>query len=339
MITVSVCMIVKNEEKNLRRCLDCLKDFADEIIIADTGSIDRTKEIARKYTDKIYDFEWIDDFAAARNFVFSKATMDYIYSADADEMLDKANIYKLMQLKQVLLDEIDIVQMNYTNQLEYGTTYNYDKEPRPKLFKRVRSFMWQDPVHETIRTSPIVYDSDIDIIHKPHERHSKRDFATIQKVISKGGRLSANLTTMYAKELFISGDDDDFNTAHDYFKEIADGQDATVDEINQAAAILVHCALINNNLKEMFTYSLKNMVTSPCAEICNDIGEFYMKEGDYSEAYIWFYNAIYEASAILSLNHSRIIPLKNIVKCCEKLGDVIKAKEFLEKLEEINKER
>ena len=73
MITISLCMIVKNEEKLLARCLDSVAGLMDEIIIVDTGSTDRTKEIAARYTDKIYDFEWVQDFSAARNFAFSKA--------------------------------------------------------------------------------------------------------------------------------------------------------------------------------------------------------------------------------------------------------------------------
>lgn len=59
-------MIVKNEERVLARCLESVRECMDEIIIVDTGSSDATKEIAARYTDKIYDFEWIDDFAAAR---------------------------------------------------------------------------------------------------------------------------------------------------------------------------------------------------------------------------------------------------------------------------------
>ena len=111
MITVSLCMIVKNEEQILQRCLDSLAGLMDEIIIVDTGSTDATKEIAAKYTDKVYDFVWIDDFSAARNFAFSKAGMEYIYSADADEMLDEKNRAAFLQLKQTLLPEIEIVQM------------------------------------------------------------------------------------------------------------------------------------------------------------------------------------------------------------------------------------
>ena len=91
MIEISLCMIVKNEENVLARCLDSIADLMDEIIIVDTGSTDASKEIAGRYTDKIYDFEWVQDFSAARNFAFSKATKDYIYSADADEVLDEEN--------------------------------------------------------------------------------------------------------------------------------------------------------------------------------------------------------------------------------------------------------
>ena len=73
MIRISACLIVKNEEAVLERCLDSIRDLVEEIIIVDTGSTDRTKEIAANYTEKVYDFAWVDDFAAARNFAFSKS--------------------------------------------------------------------------------------------------------------------------------------------------------------------------------------------------------------------------------------------------------------------------
>ncbi len=129
-------MIVKNEERILGRCLDSLNGLADEIIIVDTGSTDATKRIAAGYTDRIYDFAWTGDFSEARNFAFSKAKMEYIYSADADEELDEENRAAFLRMKEVLLPEIEIVQMYYVNQLANGTIYNYDKELRPKLFKR-----------------------------------------------------------------------------------------------------------------------------------------------------------------------------------------------------------
>ncbi|MDE5679937.1 MAG: glycosyltransferase family 2 protein, partial [Lachnospiraceae bacterium] len=128
MITISLCMIVKNEEKLLPRCLDTVADLVEELIIVDTGSTDKTMQLAAAYPNvKLYEFQWIGDFAAARNFAFSKATQEYIYSADADEVLDETNRERFRILKETLLPEVEIVQMKYGNQLQFGTVYNYDE--------------------------------------------------------------------------------------------------------------------------------------------------------------------------------------------------------------------
>ena len=176
MISISMCMIAKNEEAVLKRCLDSYSGLFDEIIIVDTGSTDNTKNIAAGYTDKIYDFEWTGDFSEARNFAFSKASCDYIFSADADEVLDDYNRNLFMRLKSVLLPEIDIVQMKYVN-CSHNTVYNSKKELRPKLYKRLRTFTWISPIHETVRLQPVIFDSDIEILHMPQSSHSKRAFS------------------------------------------------------------------------------------------------------------------------------------------------------------------
>lgn len=100
MATISLCMIVKNESAVLARCLDSIADLMDEIIIVDTGSTDNTKEIAAQYTSRIYDFKWTSDFSAARNFSFSKATMEYIYTADADEFstTQTASVFSVLKM-------------------------------------------------------------------------------------------------------------------------------------------------------------------------------------------------------------------------------------------------
>ncbi|UYZ34249.1 glycosyltransferase [Clostridium beijerinckii] len=84
---LSLCMIVKNEEEYLEKCLLSAKNIVDEIVIVDTGSTDGTKEIAYKFTSKVYDFEWCNDFSKARNFSISKAINDYILILDADEVI------------------------------------------------------------------------------------------------------------------------------------------------------------------------------------------------------------------------------------------------------------
>ena len=95
---ISLCMIVKNEENVIDRCLNCVKDVVDEMIIVDTGSTDNTIAKAESLGAKIYNFQWIDDFAEARNFSFSKATKDYILWLDADDVLEEDDIVILKEL-------------------------------------------------------------------------------------------------------------------------------------------------------------------------------------------------------------------------------------------------
>ena len=155
MVTISLCMIVKNEESCLEKCLKSLEGIVDEMIVVDTGSTDRTKDIAKECGAKVLDFAWTGDFSDARNFAFAQANCDYIYSADADEELDEDNRQRFMELKADLSElDIDIVQMYYCNQLKYRTVYNFDRELRPKLFKRVRHFVWEDPIHEQVILHP-----------------------------------------------------------------------------------------------------------------------------------------------------------------------------------------
>lgn len=92
-------MIVKDEHDVLARCLVGARRFADEIVVVDTGSSDDTAEIAKKFTDKVYSFGWCDDFSAARNFSFSKATCDLVMWLDADDVVEEEDANKIVALK------------------------------------------------------------------------------------------------------------------------------------------------------------------------------------------------------------------------------------------------
>lgn len=304
MIEISLCMIVKNEEKVLARCLDSIADLMDEIIIVDTGSTDRTKKIAERYTDKIYDFEWIDDFSAARNFSFAKATKDYIYVADADEVIDEENRRKFRDLKQVLLPEIEIVQMKYCNQLSNGTAYNFDEEYRPKLYKRLREFTWIEPVHEMVRLDPVVYDSEIDIRHMPETIHSGRDFRVFQKQIRNGQRLSKRLHHMYAMELYISGTDEDILEAEQFFTDSAADPSRSLDEVKEAACVVTRAARLRGDSHVILKMCLKDMLSEGSSEMCYELGEYFFAKKDYQEAALWYYNAMNETQSILNIHTS-----------------------------------
>lgn len=108
---ISLCMIVKNEEECLPRCLDSVKDVVDEIIIVDTGSTDSTKEIARHYGAKLFDFEWINDFSSARNFSLDQASGEWILVLDADEELEPTTAKKLRQIARETDADAFIIQI------------------------------------------------------------------------------------------------------------------------------------------------------------------------------------------------------------------------------------
>ena len=322
MITISICMIVKDEEAVLGRCLDSLTGLADEIIIVDTGSLDATKQVAARYTDKIYDFPWIDDFAAARNESFSKATMDYIYVADADEVIDEENRKCFLALKQTLLPEIDIVQMKYANQLAYNTTYNFDVEYRPKLYKRLRTFRFTDPIHESVILSPVVYDSEVVIMHMPQSSHAARDFKTFLKVIGREGKLSPKLYEMYARELFIAGSEQDFLDAAPYFTDFEEHTDCTERERRIYECVLTKIGRYQKDMTALLRYSLRNLAEGKAsAEVCYELGEYFFGLGDYKEASVWYYNAAYETECELNIHYAGDYPLNRLADCYGCLGD------------------
>src|SRR5262249_52874882 len=95
---VSLTMIVRNEEKNLPDCLASVRDLVDEAVVIDTGSTDRTREIARSFWCVVGEFPWVDLFAAARNAALDPATGDYAFWMDADDRLDTDNQAKLKAL-------------------------------------------------------------------------------------------------------------------------------------------------------------------------------------------------------------------------------------------------
>jgi glycosyltransferase involved in cell wall biosynthesis len=332
MITISICMIVKNEEAILARCLDSVADLADEIIIVDTGSTDATKKIAGQYTTLIYDYAWKDDFADARNFAFSKASMEYIYTADADEILDEHNRRRFQQMKEVLTPDIEIVQMKYGNQLEFGSVYNFDEEYRPKLFRRLREFHWEDPVHEMIRLHPVVWDSEIVITHKPLSNHAGRDLAIFQKQTALSHRLSKRLLDMYARELFLSGSAQDFTEARAFFEGVMEDSDRNAEEIKEAACVAAKAARLQGDISRFYRNVCKAIVEESCSEICCELGVLYEEQGDYQEAMIWYYNAASGTQPILDIRSGSEIPLKALARCSRKLGLEEEALIYEEKL-------
>ncbi len=147
MIPISVCIITKNEAENLDKCLKSLSPYPFEIVVVDTGSTDNSKEIAHKYTNKVFDFEWINDFSAARNFSISRASHNMILVLDTDEFLIEFDFDQVQQLMSEHPKSVGLIK-----RLDYFET---DGERHcqttiiDRLFNR-KYYHYERPIHEIL---------------------------------------------------------------------------------------------------------------------------------------------------------------------------------------------
>ncbi|MCD7947960.1 MAG: glycosyltransferase [Oscillospiraceae bacterium] len=170
MPTISLCMIVKNEENNLERCLASIQDFVSQMVIVNTGSTDKTTSIARGFGAQIFDFVWTDHFAQARNFGLEKATGDWILWMDADEemrMLDYPALQKLMLEAQ--RDLIHVPMVHYYGQLP-ADAYRSHLSASYRLFRNHKGIRFIGSIHEHldlngIEIPELCNDSPLSILH------------------------------------------------------------------------------------------------------------------------------------------------------------------------------
>lgn len=164
---ISQCLIVKNEEKNIEHCLTHLKIIVDEQIVVDTGSTDRTVEIAKKLGARIFHFDWIDDFSAARNFALEKAKGDWIIFLDCDEYFsgDSVNyikdcITRLGDKKNIDGLTCELINIDLNNNI-LATVKNVS----PRIFKRKEYLKYNKRIHEVLcntkfsKSNPVLADA------------------------------------------------------------------------------------------------------------------------------------------------------------------------------------
>lgn len=333
---ISLCMIVRDEEDVIGRCLDSVKDIADEIIIVDTGSTDKTKEIVSKYTNKIYDFKWEDDFAKARNFSFSKATKDYILWLDADDVILEEDYRKFIKLKKSLDTNIDIYMMKYN--------YILDKEGNPilvqnreRLLRRKKNYQWISPIHEVIIPEGRIKNIDIAITHKKKEiKDLNRNIRILERMIRNGEELDDRQEYSYAKELFCLQRYEEAKNAYEQF--IAKYQnDYDVKRIFLYPAILElsDCYKYlkdNKRCLEWLLVVLKYEIPGP--ECCCKIGNVFLEEKKYETAKFWFEMAIKNNEKMketVNIDYNEFIPYLSLCVCYYWLGDMKKSNEYNEK--------
>ena len=205
MVTLSLCMIVRDEEAVLARCLQSVRAAVDEMILVDTGSLDGTREIAGGFTEKIYDFTWIDDFSAARNYAVSKASGDYWMWLDADDVLSREAAEKLIRLKKQLDPKTDVIMM------PYGMEFDSRNRPlflyyRERILRNSPRYRFQGRVHECVPPGRRDIRKDFQVEHRPLSRkRSDRNLKIYEKMKKEKAVFTSRDLYYYGRELTEHG--------------------------------------------------------------------------------------------------------------------------------------
>jgi len=198
---VSLCMIVKNEERFLEECLESIKDFVDEINIVDTGSTDRTLEIARRYTDRIEHREWRNDFSWARNQALDMATKRWTIVLDADEELTPDSGPTLAALGTMPAG-VTPVYLKILNTVDDQSGTGTMTHLLPRIYPTTRRIRYHGVIHENIGLTDTKDDlggvlSPIRIIHKGYteaiisgRKKSERNMPLLEKAVKENGENS-----------------------------------------------------------------------------------------------------------------------------------------------------
>lgn len=196
---LSLCMIVKNEDQNIKSCLSKVVDFVDEIIIVDTGSTDNTKNIASEFTKKVYDFKWCNDFSKARNFAISKAANDWILVLDADEFVTnffRDNVNKFIKNS---LNKKKVGRVQRINIMEDPNGNKKYIERVNRLFNR-NYFNYEGIIHEQIRDlNGETYETEIVDIIVEHVGYTK-------EVLHRTDKIKRNISLL---EVAVKNDSED----------------------------------------------------------------------------------------------------------------------------------
>ncbi|WHE06984.1 glycosyltransferase family 2 protein [Thermoanaerobacterium thermosaccharolyticum] len=324
-ITISLCMIVKNEKLTLDRCLTSIKDAVDEIIIVDTGSTDSTKNIAKKYTNKIFDFKWIDDFSAARNFSFGKATMDYILWLDADDYVEPEDLEKLKKLKNSFDTSIDSVTMKYVLTKDSNGSPSFISI-RNRLVKRTKNFKWIGAVHEYLEVYGKIYDSDIKITHGKVKNTPNRNIEIYEKMIKSKIDFTPRDMFYYANELT---EHKRYAEAIEYYNMFIDSKKGWIEDILYSLGKLADCYEALGNLAKRDEVLFKSFEYDvPRPEFCCRLGYKFLQENKIKQSIFWYELATKVEKpnqGFVNIACSTWLPHIQLCICYYKLGDIEKS--------------
>jgi len=261
-ITFSACLIAKNEEKNISKAINSLKQICDQIIVIDTGSTDKTSKIASQLGCEVYFLEWKNDFSLARNFSLQFAKNQWIIILDADEEIDVNSLNENSNLfKNEKIGAIRVIINNYIHQKNIIKQHKY-----PRIIRNIKGIKFQGKIHEQISESIIqkgysIADSNI-IIH--HYGYSQNNIEKINRNLNLLNDEVANNTQddwkkfHLAETLFTAKK---FHEAQIYFQQIINSFQLSNEQNEMVKIRLAQIYISNNDFKpisELLQFNSRN---------------------------------------------------------------------------------
>lgn len=324
MTELSLCMIVKNEEECLAQCLESVRGVVDEIVILDTGSTDGTREIARRYTDRVYDYGWEDDFSKARNASFSLASKPFILWLDADDVIDPDDAEKLAALKETLDEEVDAVMMPYHYAFSPDGTLSlvFDRE---RIVRRAAGFVFSGAVHEAMAVSGHVIRRNIAVRHTGRHggESNRRNLAIYETFMARGGKMTARDLYYYARELQDAGEHARAAQTFGAFLGQGGWTENRVDAHVRRGECLMAMGMRQEAKASFFAAAAEGV---PRAETLCALGAFYLEEGALEAAALWYRAAMMcpmkpDSGAFVSPDAYGYIPLMQLCVIYDRMGD------------------
>ena len=326
MFTISLCMIVRDEEGTLRRCLDSVKEVVDEIIIVDTGSRDHTAEIAREFTEKVYEFQWIDDFSAARNYGLERATQDYCMWLDADDVLKPEEAEKIQRLKEEMPVDVDVVMMKYAIAFDEWDrpTFTYYRERLVRNGDRCR---FAGRVHEAITPFGTVKYEEIYVEHrKVKASDSNRNLRIYERMVREGEILGPRETYYYGRELYDHGR---WRKAGRMLREFLKMPSGWEEDKKEACRLLAVCYYKQGHREKGLHSLLRGLAYgAPRQELCCDLGGWFLEEQMWETAVYWYEQALQAPrpeKGFCRENSRGYLPCLQLCVCWYRLGNYDKA--------------
>jgi glycosyltransferase involved in cell wall biosynthesis len=344
---LSLSMITKNEATNLPGCLESVRELVDEIVVVDTGSSDRTKEIAQAYGAKVFDFEWTDDFSAARNESLSHATGDWVLYLDADERIERRFHQKIRKL--ISSGNGDAYLLNLRSKIGIQEDAQYHIAPYPRLFRRMKGVYFVGAVHEQITTRLVavnarIKSTDIVIEHLGYaqtdeilKEKANRNYALLMKQLETGVNRGYVLYQIGQTEIMLGRIDDGLEKLRQALEVGGFGKPVEA----HIHSILADLNLRRGNLDQALEECNKSLVDAPGQSFAHIIkGEIYTKKGYYQEALSSYEEAYkkYSSGDLQKIVQTAIEPVFDIsviysklARAYHKLGDLEHAHEFYKK--------